>query len=482
MPLNRRLVSGATPSDRRWTTGAEMIDRSSPLAKNIGFVSTRFCGTDGVSLEACKWAALFEENGCRCYWFAGESDQGPTKSCVVPEAHFQHEKNRWINEQVMGSTRRTPLITRTIHELRSLLKAQLHRFISRFDIDLIIAENVLTIPMHVPMGLALTEAIAETQIPTISHNHDFYWERVRFAVNAVGDYLRMAFPPILPNLRHVVINTEAQEQLALRTGISSTVIPNVLDFEHPPAARPSGANAFRESIGLADGDRMILQPTRVIRRKGIEHAIALVKALNDPSNKLVISHEAGDEGFEYARWLEETAAENGVDLRFVRHRIADPWSKKGRRSCRCNLWDVYPYADFITYPSLYEGFGNAFLEAVFFRKPMLINRYSTFVRDIEPLGFDLIVMDGYLSRDVVSRVREVLANADRKEAMVRRNYAVAARFYSYGVLTEQLNGLLRPFFGAASQLVRTPQMHVAHPPRTPAPGMKPVPQRVADSQ
>jgi len=27
---------------------------------NIGFISTRFAGTDGVSLETEKWAALFE--------------------------------------------------------------------------------------------------------------------------------------------------------------------------------------------------------------------------------------------------------------------------------------------------------------------------------------------------------------------------------------------------------------------------------------
>jgi len=83
----------------------------------------------------------------------------------------------------------------------------------------LIAENVLTIPMHVPFGLALTETIAETQLPTISHNHDFYWERVRFLLNAVSDYLRMAFPPGLPNIKHVVINSDAQEQLALRTGV-----------------------------------------------------------------------------------------------------------------------------------------------------------------------------------------------------------------------------------------------------------------------
>jgi hypothetical protein len=35
------------------------------------------------------------------------------------------------------------------------------------------------------------------------------------------------------------------------------------------------------------------------------------------------------------------------------------------------LWDLYPHAALVTYPSLYEGFGNAFLEAVYFRVPLL---------------------------------------------------------------------------------------------------------------
>jgi hypothetical protein len=78
-----------------------------------------------------------------------------------------------------------------MHDMRTALKHKLHEFINEYKIDLLIAENVLAIPMHVPLGLALTETIAETQLPTIAHQHDFFWERVRFSVNAVGDYIRM---------------------------------------------------------------------------------------------------------------------------------------------------------------------------------------------------------------------------------------------------------------------------------------------------
>ena len=58
-------------------------------SKNIGFVSTRFAGTDGVSLESSKWADLFERNGHNCYWFAGLLDRDETNCFLVPEAHFK---------------------------------------------------------------------------------------------------------------------------------------------------------------------------------------------------------------------------------------------------------------------------------------------------------------------------------------------------------------------------------------------------------
>ncbi|MDA3895155.1 MAG: hypothetical protein PF482_03285 [Desulfobacteraceae bacterium] len=68
---------------------------------------------------------------------------------------------------------------------------------------MLIVENALAIPIQLSLGLAIAEVIAEviaeTQIPTIAHHHDFYWERDRYFVNAVAEYLRMAFPPSLLN-------------------------------------------------------------------------------------------------------------------------------------------------------------------------------------------------------------------------------------------------------------------------------------------
>ncbi|MEJ2037660.1 MAG: glycosyltransferase family 4 protein, partial [Desulfosarcinaceae bacterium] len=393
------------------------------------------------------WAQVLEQAGHRCFWLAGELDRDPEACKLVPEAHFKHETNQWLNERILGHKSRKSSVTDTIHAVKTLIKVAIEEFIEAFGLDMIIVENALTIPMHIPLGVALTEIIAERQIPTLAHHHDFYWERTRYAVNAVEDYLRMAFPPKLASMEHVVINSAAQEELALRTGISSTVIPNVLDFANPPEIDPALSQTFRESLRLTPEDKIILQPTRIVQRKGIEHAIELVKSLEDPIYKLVVSHEAGDEGFEYANWLNHQARDQGVDLRLAPVHVSDPINGGNKDNKPYSLWNVYPHADFITYPSLYEGFGNAFLEAIYFRKPLLINRYAIFVRDIEPKNFDLVVMDGFLTEKNVDAVREILESPERRSQMVEHNYTVAGRHYSYAVLRRRLKTLIANFFG-----------------------------------
>jgi glycosyltransferase involved in cell wall biosynthesis len=416
------------------------------MGQNIGFVSTRLAGIDGVSLEANKWAEILENSGHRCFWFAGELDKGSERGVLVPEAHFKHPHNIWINEHVFGKTGRNSSITSSIHDLRSYLKAQLQRYIDQFNIDLLIIENALAIPLNIPLGLALAELISETQIPTIAHHHDFYWERINFLVNAVGEYLRMAFPPNLPNIEHVVINSLARDELARRRGILARIIPNVLDFKNPPCVDLKNDQKFQTSLGLKAGDKVILQPTRIIKRKRIEHSIELVKGLNYANCKLLISHEAGDEGFEYAEWLKEHARENGVDLRTADIRITSPWYRNGNKLNGHSLWNVYARADFITFPSLYEGFGNALLEAIYFRKPVLVNRYATFVKDIEPKGFDLIKIDGYLTRETIQHVRQIMESPEQAEKMVNHNYEIAKRNYSYAVLRNQIDFFIQNLF------------------------------------
>ena len=327
---------------------------------------------------------------------------------------------------------------RIARELAEYLTGTLYDDRERFDLDILVLQNVLTIPMHIPLGVAVTEFLLETQMPAIAHHHDFYWERQRFQISAVQDYLEMAFPPRIPHLQHVVINQAAKDQLGWRKGISSLLIPNVLDYENPPQPVDDYASDVREAMGLEAGDLLILQPTRVIPRKGIEHAIHLLRRLKDPRCKLVISHDAGDEGLAYSEEILELARDEGVNLIMFGERVADRRQLNEDGQKKYVLEDLYPHADLVTFPSLYEGFGNALLEAIYFRKPVIIGNYSVYSSDIEPKGVRLPTIDGFIGRDLVEQARRVLEDAEYRNGLVEHNYGIAERYFSYRVLRDSL--------------------------------------------
>lgn len=413
----------------------------------VGFVSTRFAGNDGVSLESAKWAEALWDDGVISHWYAGLLDRDPSISRCIPEAHFSHSGNQWLNSKIWGVSQRDPAISRRIQQTAQYLKRTLYEFVDEFQIDLLIPQNVLTIPMHLPLGVAITEFLIETGMPTIAHHHDFYWERQRFSINAVQDYIEMAFPPRGANIRHVVINQAAQEQLALRKGASSLLVPNVFHFESEPPGIDDYAKDLRADIGLSDSDILVLQPTRIVPRKGIEHAIKLVGMIGDERVKLVISHAAGDEGYEYKHMLEEMAREEGVDLRFICDRISEFRKLDQQGQKVYTLWDVYAQADLVTYPSAYEGFGNALLEAIYFRVPVILNRYSIYGQDIEPKGFRFPTMDGFVTWQLAHEVTKILQNENYRREIVDHNYHIASRFYGYSALRRSLRTLITSLVG-----------------------------------
>lgn len=435
--------------------------------RNIGFISTRFAGTDGVSLETAKWAHVLERMGHTCYYFAGECDRPAEKSYVVPEAFYRHPTIDAINQIVYTGNwgeiaRDAPIedlsqdffsvyirparITKQVQELKDYFKEHLYKFAHQYRLEALITENALTIPINLPLGLAITEFVAETGYPVIAHHHDFHWERQRFMNNSVHDYLAAAFPPHLPSIRHVVINSVQASQLASRTGAVAMVVPNVMDFDLPPAPPDDYALSARADLGLAPDQYLILQPTRIIQRKGIEHAIELTRRLGLPA-ELVISHASGDEGTGYEKRVREFAALLGVTINFESAIVGDArgFTPEGRKIY--TLGDVYPQADLVTYPSAIEGFGNAFLEAIYYKRPLVVNNYSIYEADIKPKGFKVVEFDGYISDATIERTRHLLTHPQQAAGYAEHNYALARRYYSFTMLERRLTHLLADCFG-----------------------------------
>ena len=159
--------------------------------------------------------------------------------------------------------------------------------------------------------------------------------------------------------------------------------------------------------------------------------------------RLVISHASGDEGYDYERRIRDYSKRMNVNAVFVSDIIDH---KRGRtRDGRkiYTLQDVYPHADLVTYPSTVEGFGNAFLETVYFRKPIMINTYSIYTQDIKPKGFKAVEIDGYVSEKAVRETRKLLEDPELRNEMTETNYQVASRHYSFAMLRRKLMNLLQ---------------------------------------
>ena len=369
-------------------------------------------------------------------------------------------------------------------ELDTMTAAIADRFrevIQEHRINLILAENVWCVAANPAVAPALELVRQELGIPAVAHNHDFYWERregfsltCSNAVELVDKYL----PPHDPEIRHSVINSLAQEELLARKGIHSIVVPNVFDFTTQDLEKDSYNSDLRSEVGLAEDDLVLLQATRIISRKGIELAIDFARALSSPERRKMLQERglydgrsfsedsrivlvlAGyardDDSRNYKPLLTQKAERDKVDLLYIEERVN---AERGTRNDKkiYSLWDTYAMADLVTYPSLWEGWGNQLLEGVIAKLPILIYEYPVYKKDIKDKGFEIISLGDQIrdyDEDGLARVEDqliegaadkaldLLTDPELRRQVVEHNYQVGLQHYSL----ETLQGYLEPLF------------------------------------
>ncbi len=407
------------------------------------FVSARLAGTDGVSLENAKLVGALEALGFEPHLCAGELDETGPPGTLVPALHFRDPVALALAERAFGGREPDASLRDDLRARAAELLIMLERVVDAVRPDLLVLQNVWAVPMQLPLAEALADLVVARRLPTLSHEHDFHWERQRFARTRVPHYLDTYFPFHTTGVRHMTINSLAAAELRRRRGVQATVVPNVLDFDALAPQPDAFAASVRRAIGLSDEQRLVLQPTRVIPRKGIELAIDLLAELADPRAVLVITHAAGDEGFDYLRMLERRARERRVDLRPVDHLVGPVRGTSREGKQRFGLWDTYPHADMVTYPSLYEGFGNALLETVWFGKAALVNRYPVYVADIAPKGFRFVEIDGSVTPAAVAVFARLLGDPQARAAAAAHNLEIARAHFSLPTLRRLLVAELR---------------------------------------
>jgi len=147
----------------------------------------------------------------------------------------------------------------------------------------------------------------------------------------------------------------------------------------------------------------------------------------------------------------------GVEARFIAERIR---SQREARNGECfySLWDCYAFADLVTYPSLFEGWGNQFLEAIRAKLPVVVFEYPVYRADIKEKGFDVISLGNevegpdesglvFVSEAMVRRATEkaveVLTDSSARQAMVNRNFDLGREHYSLEKLEKRLNNIIK---------------------------------------
>lgn len=411
----------------------------------VVILATRISGIDGVSLEAVRWKEILQRMGHKVSFVAGSLD---TSGILIPLLHFHWPKVVELHDQVIYGKGDYRQVEAEIFEVAGKIEGRLREvFNGGKGIDLLIVLNAFSLPMHFPLAVALARVVEEFSIPVVARHHDFWWERKRFLKSTMFPFFKRWFPPNLPTLQHVVINSIAQKELRQRCKIDSTLIWDTFDFGSKKLRKmDSYSRCWRKDFGIEKNDLVFLQATRIVPRKRIELSIELIERLEDSKAVLVVAGYSGDEGMEYEKHLRSLIKEKKTRALFIgkyvnshRRIISVPFTKsKPKRRRVYTLWDCFINADFITYPTKTEGFGNQLIETAYFKKPVVLTPYPVYKADIAPLGFAAIEMPDKITKKVLGEVRDLMNYPAKRKVMVKKNFELGQKHFSYEWVEKKL--------------------------------------------
>jgi mannosylglucosylglycerate synthase len=444
---------------------------------NIAMIHFRVGATDGVSLEMDKWKENLEKLGHHVIYIAAEENK--TKAHLIKEMSIYSDKHKKFfhncYERLDDYDSDLDLI-KDINQEANLIKEKLKEIIEKESIDLIIPNNVSSLGLNLAVGIAISNLIDETKLEVIYHHHDFYWERERYASptsSKIQDILENYFPNVKHNATHCVINQIAKKEIKERKNIDAIVVPNVFDFTQPLWKKTDYNKDLRSRLNIQEEDIVFLQATRIEDRKAIELAIDTVELFFKNLNQYIGSTlyngkliTKQTKVFLILSGLNELRSDKFINLTnkikqasFEIKIISDLVESKRSEDINNKtyaLWDVYTMCDFVTYPSILEGWGNQFIEAIFAKKPILIYEYPVFQTDIKPLGFNVVSLGDQhtLSKnnlvtvkdDIINHAKNdiysILLNKEKYQKTVNQNFTIAQQHLSYEKLRSILKNII----------------------------------------
>ncbi len=409
----------------------------------IGIIIGRIGGVDGVALETIKWIEVLKRMGHEVFVMSGEFENWEKlefKHYRYPVLSFFSPDAEWGQKRAFYAPDDNPEpLLEHIERISNLIGNKLEKWIISKKIDCLLSENASTLPSHLSMGVGIKKLVEKTGINTVTHDHDFHWERgdrynsVHHEINQLVDD---TFPLLIPHVRHAVINTFGVETFKKRFNIEAMNVPNVMDFSKPYGIPDENNESFFRKMGVRKNNIALLQVTRIVRRKGIETAILLLDKLQDTKIKLVITgNYKDDENKTYSNELVDLAHDLNLTSQIIpmAHEVLN----------HDHLSDVYAHGRACTYFSTYEGFGNAFIESVLAKKPIFVNNYKpVYMPDIGSKGFKTVMLeDSKLTDAKVKEMAEIIYDPELAKEIGEYNFKLGKKHFSYEVLEEKLTQL-----------------------------------------
>jgi len=234
---------------------------------NIGICHYKVGNTDGVSLEMDKWKVVLEKLGHTVHLCGG--DLAGTEGSLIEELYNHRENIEKIHRNAFDQLTEYEselALEAEILEVARRIEQALCSFIDQFAIELLIPNNIWSIGVNLPAAIAFANVVHKRGIPAIAHHHDFHWETFRGMTPTCAIVSRMAqeyLPPNDPLITHVVINSLVRAELRQRSGVESTIVPNVFDFAGKPWCIDEYNHDFRKAIDVNENDILVLQATRI---------------------------------------------------------------------------------------------------------------------------------------------------------------------------------------------------------------------------
>lgn len=445
---------------------------------NIALCHFRTGETDGVSLEMDKWKKSLEKQGHKVYFISGKKNG--RDSLVIEELFYKQPSNdKFVRN---AYERLTDYISEKefkddMLEYANIIEERLISLIEEYKLDVLVPNNIWSLGWGLPASIGFADAVKKTGVKCVTHHHDFYWEREKYdnpTCEFIKEWLEEYFPPRMDNISHVVINKIAQNELKERKGLNSTIVPNVFDFSEEVWKLDEYNKDLRKRIGLKESDIVFLQATRIAKRKGIELALDVLGELVKEKyldvlrnhklydgrtftkdNRIVFIFAGMDESEAgYLDILKKKAKNLSVEIIFI-NELIEAEREESDEMKKYSLWDAYVLADIVTYPSLLEGWGNQFLEAVFAKKPVIVYEYPVYGTDIKEKGFEIISLGNSFDfcennlaavrKKTIEKAAEQcirqLTNTRLREVQAELNFDLAKKHYSYESLGEILSKL-----------------------------------------